>query len=211
MSRKAVMTQGEEDVVFFFYIGRSIEAWATAENMLRSVMIACIPTGRDDITTHSVNVAFNSIDSFRAKMDFTEAIVHRRFPEVREDWKKLVTKTRSLSWQRNKIAHWRTALYDENMPGRRLMLVPWVIPKPKRRGNRPAPPPPGALALKDIWKLEYEFTVLAMRLENFAARLRGAPALHEESALQLPHPPTTAKLRDQILEEFRLRLSPSEP
>jgi hypothetical protein len=202
------MTPAEEDIAFHFYLGRAIAAWANVENTLRSILCACFDKGESNITWNSISVGLFSIDGFKAKMDFVEGTVLRRFPEHEKRWLAIVKRTRSQSSMRNKLAHWFVKEFPESNAGRRYVLIPWVFPKPKNKSKKPSPPP-GSLGLRDIFKAQAEFISVSISLYNFFCLLRPGQAPLEASLEQPAEPPSIAKIRDQILVGFGRKPQPS--
>jgi hypothetical protein len=202
------MTLAEEEIAFHYQLGKAITAWADVENTLRSILCACFDKGDKNINWNSLSVGLFSIDAFRAKMDFVEGTVLRRFPEHKERWNALVKRTRGDSASRNKLAHWSVKEYPDSSAGRRFVLIPWVFPKPKNKTKRPIPPG-GSLGLRDVYKTRTEFIALAISLYNFFCLLQGDEEPHEASLEQPTNPPQIAKLRAQILEGLARQLQPS--
>jgi len=196
------MTRTEEQVAFLMQLGASITQWAHVEDAVRRILSGAF---HDDLNRKAVNVGFFSIDGFRAKMDFTEAVVARmlatRRPEQSETWTELVDRTRRASHQRNKLAHWRVMTYADYKAGRRYALEPWIVTKKEARQYKDRPKP-GALCLRDVVKLRHEFFSLTCALHNFLHRIAGKTEQFPKSAEQPSSPPTIAKLKRQILEGF---------
>ncbi len=203
------MTPTEEDIVFHFQLGKAITEWANVENTLRSILCACFDKGESNINWNSLSVGLFSIDAFRAKMDFVEGTVLRRYPEHKEKWSALVKRARSDSASRNKLAHWSVKEYPESTPGRRFVLIPWTYPKPKKKTKKPMPPD-GSLGLRDVYKMRLEFIALATSLYNFFCLLQEGQEPLEAYLEQPMNPPPIATLRDQILEGLARQLQSSE-
>ena len=189
------MTLGEEEVAMYYYLGHAIQSWALVEVTLREIVLACVD---DDLTRKAVAVGFVSIDGFKAKMDFAEGVVGRKFVSRKNEWAALVKTARALSIKRNRLAHRGLALFPESAPGRRYVLSPWKHEKPKAN-QRPAPPQ-GSMALRDVVKCDIEFVHCAMTLRNFAARLEGKPEPHSAGHEPPIDPPTIRRLADLIRE-----------
>ena len=196
------MSPTEEQVAFYMQLGCALTQWAHVEDAIRRVLAGAF---EDDLNRKAINVGFFSIDGFRAKMDFAEAVVERmlatRKPEQREPWTALVDRTRRASYQRNRLAHWRVMVYADGRAGRRYALESWIYTKDDLRRYK-GRPKPGALCLRDVVKLRHEFFALTCALANFLARLGDKPAPFPESAERLENPPTIAKLKRQIHEGF---------
>lgn len=211
MANTPSLTEGEEQIAFYYWLGEAIAAWAFVENHLRHIAAQCIDGGPDNIQRKALAVGFFSIDGFRAKLDFVEALVARRFPAREAEWAPYVKKARELSRLRNKLAHRSVALYQQSDPGRRFLLVPWIFPKPKHKKPPKRPiPPEGALGVRDLMKFSDEFTCFAVSLENFAARLAGQPEPNVKALERPRHPPTIAMAKAQIREALARLLAPSE-
>ncbi len=201
------MTLTEEDIAFHFQLGKAITEWANVENTLRSILCACFDKGEGNINWNSLSVGLFSIDAFRAKMDFVEGTVLRRFPEHEKRWLAIVKRARGDSSLRNKLAHWSVKEYPESSAGRRFVLIPWTFPKPKKKTKKPIPPA-GSLGLRDVYKMRAEFIALAISLYNFFCLLQGNQEPHEAYLEQPTNPPSIAKLRTQILEGLVRQLQP---
>jgi hypothetical protein len=203
------MTPAEEDIAFHFQLGKAIAEWANVENTLRSILCACFDRGEGNINWNSLSVGLFSIDAFRAKMDFVEGAVLRRFPEHKERWSALVKRARGDSSSRNKLAHWSVKEYPESTAGRRFVLIPWTYPKPKMKTKKPIPPS-GSLGLRDVYKMRAEFIALAISLYNFCCLLQGDQEPLEAHLEQPKNPPPIENLRTQILEGLAHQLQPSK-
>ena len=192
------LTLGEEETAFYYYLGRAIQAWVFVEITLREIVLVCTD---DDLTKKALAVGFVSIDGFKAKADFAEGVVGRKFVAQRRELAGLAKTARALSQQRNKLAHRGLALYELNDPGRRFLLSPWKHEKPHYKGRPKRPiPPEGSLSIRDIVKLEIEFTHCAMTLRNFAYRLEGREEPHKAAHEPPVRPPTTPQLVARMRE-----------
>lgn len=193
--------QSEEEAIFFMQIGLATTAWADVENALRYVALACIENDPDDMNHRVVQLGYFSIEAFRSKLEFVNAVVSRKFAGSAKlnDWMPLVERVRTASQQRNKIAHRSFNLYLQSRPGRRIALVPWKITKRKTKPNIERAPD-GSLCLRDIFKLTQEFIAVRATLENFCAWLQGKNppnAVDEETA---GDPPSLSALRRAFYE-----------
>lgn len=190
------VTLGEEEVAMFYYLGHAIQAWAFVEVTLREIVLACVD---DELTRNAMAVGFVSIEGFKAKMDFAEGIVGRKYVTRKAEWARLVKTARDLSKKRNRLAHRGLALFEQNEAGRRYVLSPWkhAKPDPAKQRKRPATPE-GSMALRDVVKCDIEFIHCAMILRNFGASLEGKPAPHAEGLQPIASPPTIRQLVDRI-------------
>jgi hypothetical protein len=203
MAGRESMSIGEEEICFFFELGNAMAAWAFVEGTLRELVLLCTEPGPDGLTHKALAVGFVSIETFRAKLNFTEGLFKRRYPEHSASLEHLAERISQLSRKRNKLAHWSTQQYPENAPGRRFMLVPWMFKKkrPNRPPKRPSPPD-GSLSLREIRRLRLEFICAAISIQNFCDRAEGRPERHERHREQAGEPPPIAKFRTQIRAEL---------
>jgi len=199
------MTKQEEQVAFYMQLGCALTQWAHVEDAVRAILVGGIV---DDLNRKAINVGFFSVDGFRAKMDFAEAVVARMLatkrPDQRDRWTKLVDRVRRASHQRNKLAHWRVMFYASSRSGRRYALEHWIQQKGALRKNKNQPKD-GALCVRDVVKLRHEFFAVTCALRNFLHRIAGEKEPFPESAERPSNPPTIATLRRQISEGFMFR------
>lgn len=216
--RTEVMTPGEEEIVFYFEVGNAITEWAYIERMLMMALESTL-AGAPDINQRAVNVGFMSVESFRAKMDFSDAAIARwlvsNAPHEVRNWKHLAKRIWAASGHRNKLAHWAVGRYPENNPGRRLMLEPPTKKKKPKKTSDPSKPqkklpPDGAQSLRHISQMRNDFIAVAVSLHNFSERLRGRTEPHARHHEQSEKAPTIAKLRGQMIEELARLLKPSD-
>lgn len=122
-----------------------------------------------------------SIENFRSKVQFSDAIIRKKFREATliSEWEKLRDRSTTLSTKRNKIAHWKTELFLNNKAGRRYALVPWkeIEGSGRKRSKKSAvvKPPEGALCVKDIIASRNEFHALTRALGDFHELMAGRP------------------------------------
>jgi hypothetical protein len=201
MTHTQAMPIEEERLMVHYYIGRAIAAWSHVEDCLRYLVHSCFENrGDQDVTHRALSVGFFSIDTTRGRIDFAEGVVQRRFQGRHDDeWRALVQRVRSVSQNRNKLAHWPIREFPKNAAGRRVLLHPWVYEVPRQRPNWKNPVPPAkAQALRDVVKMELAFIAVRCALENFRARLDGRPEPHAKVPERPEDPQSIAKLRAQI-------------
>lgn len=193
------MTVDEEIVVFHYCLGVAITQWSSVEKALCNIVVTCFKN--EHVNRESIAIGFFSLEGFRAKLDFSDGVVSRKLAGQihRDDWRKLADKARTLSRQRNKLAHWSMNKYVQSAPGRRLALIAWVGPKAKKKTKVPRPPN-GSLCIRDIKKLGMDYFALACSLDNFLARACKQIEPHPKSSEQAGNPPTILMLTRQILE-----------
>lgn len=193
------MTEGEEIVLFMRHLGAALAAWSNVENSVRNCLIACFVESE----RNALSLGYFSIENFRSKLDFANSVIGKKLgnsPLARE-WAALFSRTRSASTNRNALAHRSTRHYPNCKPGRRLVLSPWIFPKPKHKTSKPMPPA-GSLGLLDVVKYALEFHALTASLMNFCHRVLGVPEQYSKSDEQPMRPPTIQTLVLQIHEEL---------
>lgn len=193
------MNLEEEQVCFYGEIGLAITNWAHVEDRLRRLVMSCvIEPGRSAIA-----VGFVSIENFRSKLDFTDKVVRRSYHGKlnEEEWAKLVDRARRASFRRNKLAHRRIRRIEKAEVGRRYALEPWISTKDEWKRAGDDKPLPGALCLRDIVAIRFEFVALTYALENFCSRLEGRKEPHPKSAEQPQYPPTIRQIKHRVLGE----------
>jgi hypothetical protein len=186
----------EEQVCFYGELGLCITNWAHVEERLRKIVLASLV-----IDDHNViSVGFFSIENFRSKLEFVDKVVERRFAgqTVLHDWPKLVDRARRASFLRNKLAHRRVRRIEKSKAGRRYALEAWINKKSDLAASKDKPLP-GALCLRDIVSIRFEFVSLCHTLDNFCARLAGHPEPRPKSDEQPQRPPTIRQLKHLIL------------
>lgn len=192
------MTPDEEHVAFYHELGLTITQWAHVEIALANTVAACC---LKDADVGRVANAFYSIENFRSKLAFCDALmseVHKDRP-VLDLWKALSTRLSAAASKRNKLAHHRVIVYSQSTPGRRNAIVPWYVDKPKKKSKKNLPPQ-GALCVRDINAIRFEFAALYCSLIRFSWKLRGAGAQEPfpESYEQPMRPNSIPQLRGQI-------------
>lgn len=187
------MGPNEEQLAFYHQIGMAITQWAHVEFALSDVVCAAF----EDKETTALGVAFFSVENFRSKLRLTENVICARFRSTPHfgDWIALHARTKSASDARNKLAHYCVLVYPNDVPGRRMCLLPRMGNMRKTPSKWPQERPPGTLCVRDISQLVRRFSLLANALHNFAARIRGRPAVLPE---QEPGPMSLRELRHMI-------------
>jgi hypothetical protein len=191
------MSPEEEYSLFLRHLGMAFSAWGNVENSLRNCVIACFREG----DRNSLSLGVFAIENFRSKLSFAEYVimrklVARRKPDKRQlvlDWAKLVKRARDASALRNALAHRPTHVYEQGNPGRRVVLSPWIYPKPKRRTRRQGPPP-GSLGVMDIVRYHLVFYALTASLMNFCHRILVVKEQFPKSDEQSKNPPPVQTL-----------------
>jgi hypothetical protein len=191
------MNPDQEILLFHYQLGAAITQWTTVEEMLRRILIATFKN--EEVNWEALSVGLFSLNGFSAKLDFVDGTVGRKIagsPYAR-DWPSLVSKARTLSASRNKLAHWFIGKFMDCSSGRRIALTPLVYAKSTRQ-TKVARPPAGSLCVQDITKIKMEFLSLTYALENFLARASEQPEPHPKSAERPSSPPTVATQVRQI-------------
>lgn len=197
------MSQEEEQLAFYFELGRALVAWSKVENELSRLAGACGSRSRPAI----VRAGFLSIENFRSKLQFCDSLVNAR--ESRQDilsaWAALFVKLRGASQKRNVLAHHKPAVFPEGEATRRFSLVQWNRPKNQTRGVAP----PGAMCLVNIIEAKETFENLASDVEvfrNVIDRQTKLPAVFPSPAAGRP---TTRPTRNLIREALGVPPLPS--
>jgi hypothetical protein len=189
------VTDGEEEVAFYFFIGRALTAWARVEGALEGVATQCAFHDADE---GLIARGYRAIDNFRAKCMFVEALLLKRLhgnKPMLDRWATLHGRLSGQSKMRNEIAHWQAFTVPEAASGKRFALLaggwahdPNFDPKDVER-----------LTLREIVLRGLRFMNLSAALENFAWALEGGqhPLVPEEDELLL-HPPTIREIEDQM-------------
>ncbi|MEQ1867453.1 MAG: hypothetical protein ABL996_22680, partial [Micropepsaceae bacterium] len=173
------MDINEESLAFYFAIGLAITQWAHVEIALASIATMKISKA----TRTKVRVGFFSIENFRGKLSFADAMISPYLSRKnKEIWAGLMDRAAKIAKFRNSLAHGWVLVDTERKPGRRRRLLPMKpqVIDPLSKRDRP-----GLLCVRDIRKAQLEFFALMTTLENFAARLGRRKMLHPKSQEQL--------------------------
>ena len=194
------MDSNEERLCFYFQLGLAITHWAHVEFAISWIVQSCF-TKKD---ASLAATAFFSMDSFRPKLSYADAIISAHLqsePELAE-WVALKDRADQLSIKRNRFAH-NWVLNDLNAnSGRRTMLVS-SRPKSRTKPDSTEQRHPGAICLRDVVKYRLEFVALMCALENFECRLRGRQERFPKSQEQPSNPPPVF-LRQLVLKVLAL-------
>lgn len=60
MPQPESLTRGEEQIAFFYWVGRAIAAWSWVEIEIYALVAGCFEPGNDGIITKSIAVGFLS-------------------------------------------------------------------------------------------------------------------------------------------------------
>lgn len=185
------MTPFEEQILFFRHLGAAFSAWGNVENSLRNCVVACF--GEDD--RNSLSLGFFSIENFRSKLAFADKVIHKKLvgKPLSQDWTPLVARARAAAELRNALAHKGTQTYKHGKAGRRIVLVPWIYKKPKRKTKHPSPPP-GSLGVVEIVRYYFAFYALTASLMNFCHRVLGVPEQFPKDHELAKNPPPIERL-----------------
>jgi hypothetical protein len=166
------MTLEEEEVAYYYELGRALAEWAHVERALFCVLAECFP-----ISAHAkLGMGYVAIEGSRAKLRFVDHAVTRALVKSKPRtarWKKLQERMSSLTSTRNKLAHNPTRVFNSYKEGRRLALVPWAAPKnsPKDR------PTSDSLCITEILKATVDFTKIRLDLLSFSQKINREPRL----------------------------------
>lgn len=189
------MTPSEEHIAFYHELGLAIEQWSVVERSLYAVLASCVR----ESSHHDFAIGFFSIENFRSKLAFADAIIKDALdedaPQHLGAWKKLAGRLEGVAPRRNRLAHGRLKVFTEAPEGRRYALLPWLLPKGNRRV---AQPPAEAICVRNIIRARYEFFAISISLRNFAARVEGRKETYAKASEQPKKAPTIPDIAAQI-------------
>jgi hypothetical protein len=198
---KDALTRDEEIVLFHYRLGVAITQWSYVEASIGDIVINLFSS--HDLNRESIAVGFYTMEGFRAKLKLADEIVHRKLASTHHlnEWEKLVAKARTQSVQRNDLAHWALGKYWDCQPGKRVVLRPWVAPKPKNEKERNSPPP-GSKRIMDLVRCATEFKSLGDSFQEFLRHIFVTGVRLRESPEPEKNQMTVHKLRCEIREVF---------
>lgn len=200
----------EEQVAFYVELGTAITQWAHIERQLCEVATLCM-SDRKGLYHPDLYAAFFSIENFRSKTQYADTIVTRYLTAgsaLHQQWMVLLDRMRTLSAERNKLAHRPLVVYPHFPEGRRFALEEReTVPAPKPKIAQKYPP--GALFIRDVVQCRLRFFALSAALSNFVDRLFDRPEQRSKDAEQPRSPPTTAQIVRQTREVFERRAQSS--
>lgn len=182
----AIMTPAEEQLAFYYEVGRSITQWAHVEFALASM----IAGGPDQVHGHMLVAGLFSIENFRSKLQYVDTMMSARAlgPQDAETWRALRERCGTRSAMRNTLAHSWVLTDPDGKPGRRCKLMPMSSTGKERQ----------PICLRDVAKLRSEFFALTTAIDNFSCRVRGLAEPFPEHLEQPQRPPTLAAIRREI-------------
>jgi len=204
------LTKDEEIVLFHYRLGVAITQWSYVEASIGDIVINLFSS--HDLNRESIAVGLFTMEGFRGKLKLADEIVRRKLAGTQhlDEWEKLVAKARTQSKQRNDLAHWTIGKYWDCEPGKRVVLCPWVVPKPKNEKERNSPPP-GSKRIMDLVQCAREFRSLGDAFQEFFGRIFATGARLRESPKPEDDQMTVHKLRREVCEVFSAqRKSPEE-
>jgi hypothetical protein len=196
------MTREEEEIAFFYELGLAVSQWSFIESGVYGVVAACIEAA----DYYGVGVALFALDSFRAKLAFSNALLEKKITNKThfKVWVSLEDRLRKASYKRNRLVHYRVYSYRHNNAGRRLALE--RFPPPEGHKLKPTG---GDLCVRNITAIRYEFFQLFLALENFEAILLGRPKPHPIVDALPKNPPTIRTINNQIHAALGHQRAPS--
>lgn len=207
------LSREEEIVLFHYRLGVAITQWSYVESGLGDIVVNLFTSHY--LNQQSVGVGFFSLEGFRAKLKFADEVVRRKLADPQHaqaliEWEKLVSKSRKSSIQRNNLAHWQIAKYWDCEPGKRVVLRPWIFPKPTKEKDK-SKPPKGSKRIMDLINDSQEFQVLGDSLQDFLGQLLCTGRRLRESPESTFDRMTVHKLKLQIREVFSVQQKSSSP
>jgi hypothetical protein len=186
------MTPAQEELAYFHTLGKSLSIWADVETTLLLIVCSCLPAERE--TRSPFAAGYASIDGFRTKLNFADSVITNVLSDVEhiEDWKVQKDKLRSRSSMRNNLAHSRTFEFSKSKPGKRFALCPGWSPAIVVDAEKP---PPGAIFLVDLIKIQIQFHATFVSLSNFYDRICNQQERFPKAFEEAAAPP---KIRDVL-------------
>ena len=188
----------EECIVFYQEIGIAVTQWAQLEMSLFQFLVMCFPRDQEQL----VYAGFSSLEGFRAKLNFVSNVLHEKVTKEQhvKDWDAAVGRLSKLSTSRNKLAHWRALTIAGNPVGRRYCLIPWKQSKAQQHSVNPK----GALYVRDINSIRFQFFAANIALVNLRCRLMNVKEAAEKH-VETPMSPLTLK---QLAASLRQVIEP---
>ncbi len=192
------LTPNEEQLMFYQEHSLCITQFAGLEQELAGI----IALGRDRTTATALQTAFFGIESFRSKLEFVDRFVQELAVENRAQldlWRDCHETTKQAQERRNKLAHWSLVVYADDIPGRRVVLVPpplnpshkfRKLPQKERAGTAPA----YAVGVRQLTEIRLYIAHAYMKLLNF--QLRALEAKNVTFDVSLKEAPMLAEMTD---------------
>lgn len=201
------MNIAEEIVAFKHELGSAIAQWGYVEGQLLRVALECV----DIPDRQALAIGYHSVENFRSKLAMCDNLVSHRFADSPgfQRWRAAKNRTTQLAAKRNKIAHGWHKLYVHNTAGRRWAIVPLHHSNGQLLHADGEKPPSGALCLRDLIAIRFEFHALTTQICNAYEVLCGRPAPFPESEEQPANPPSLRQIANQIRAELGFPPKPS--
>jgi hypothetical protein len=196
------MTPGEEQVAFYLELALAVTQWAHVERALFTLCSLCV----SQPNVNPLFFGFFAIENFRSKLGFTSKMLLSKYetdPRA-EGMQEIFDRVVRCSSKRNKLVHRRLHSFINEKPGKRYALIEWPKFEDKPPGN--AKPgmavrcPSGALTLREINAIRFEFFALFAALTNLHMRLSGMKEPYAEAAEHPKRPLPIQQLLDQMHE-----------
>jgi hypothetical protein len=193
------LTVNEEGVWFYYQLGLAITSWAHVEQSLYCVGSCCF---NEDDQSQFV-VTFFSIENFRSKLQVVDRLIKQNYKSHVKNWEPLALDLERLSKIRNHLAHYPVMNYGNDVPGKRIALLP-RFGQPSKFKQATPKPPSGSIGLRDIVHARQRFVALAFGLEFFYDKLVGRLSHIPASAAQAKSAPSL----EDIARQMRAILTP---
>ena len=195
------MTLDQERAIFRQELGHALNEWAEVENSIRYAVLTIASTEEQ---RRALSVGYFAIEAFRSKLAFANSTLARNFAgtALADEWEELHKRANAASGKRNKLAHRTAKEYEEAKAGRRVLLVPWRYPKPKKKTTSPKPPD-DSLGLRAVVECRLEFTALSAAILNWAFRASGKAEPFEKDVEKAGRVPSVAALLKQARTLFK--------
>lgn len=199
----------EEQVAFYYALGRAIDVWADLEGFLAQLAAQCVSMP----DRNALIASYHAIENFRSKVAFCDALMSHAYGDrpAFPEWKVILDRLLRLSRLRNRLAHGHMFASTDWEIGRRIGIVDprsgWQ-PIMSRLGKEPVLPPT-AICLRDVAKSANDFRAGLWTLMNFRHRLHGGEGTRPRAFEQEQGRPTIREIRNRIRGELELPLLPS--
>jgi hypothetical protein len=165
----ATLTLEEEEVRFYAAIGKALTQWQSIETGLANIFCAIVGRPGD---SGLANIAFYSVENFRAKLAMTNNVATARFsfvPARNSEWCSLHKSAVARSKKRNFLAHYQLEIETHRNPGERCRLRP--SPNNMLADDRSDYDPP-TYSTQNIVEFGNSFDALGSQLMTFWEAIR---------------------------------------
>ena len=160
----------EEQLLFAQEHSAAITQFVNLEQILGDLVAA----GIDKTSSRAVRTAFFGIESFRAKLEFTDRYIQLRVsdsPELLALWANVLRACNTANTGRNQVVHYSKITYVQGEPGRRIVLVPPPANPSRRKEPLDAPregeAPQNGIGVRRLVEIRYTIFAAFMRVSSY--------------------------------------------